>query len=171
MTTALIRGDIQMLRTDGNPEPLDSDQLIQFLHWLTPLLVATVFVAALPLGLFLIPAQAATTQTGDRTKPFVTGHQFEPGPIVNGHHRQPTQGEIEARTQELRAQADTAPPTAAIAIIKQFNDALLAAMRSDPHTDFSHRFAALAPKIDQTFDRRAVLAVSVGPSWARLAPD
>lgn len=31
------------------------------------------------------------------------GHRLEPGPIVNGHHPQPTPGEIKVRTQQLRA--------------------------------------------------------------------
>ena len=30
------------------------------------------------------------------------GHRFEPGPIVNGHNRQPTPAEFEARRQELQ---------------------------------------------------------------------
>jgi hypothetical protein len=56
---------------------------------------------ALAFGLILISAQAAPAQTAG-TPPCITGHKFEPGPIVNGHHRQPTAGEIEARTRELR---------------------------------------------------------------------
>ena len=36
--------------------------------------------------------------------PCVIGHhQFEPGPIVGGHNRQPTPAEFEARTRELMA--------------------------------------------------------------------
>ncbi len=58
--------------------------------------------AALALGLILISAQAAPAQTAGAPS-CITGHKFEPGPIVNGHHRQPTTGEIEARTRELRA--------------------------------------------------------------------
>ena len=30
------------------------------------------------------------------------GHRFEPGPVVNGHNRQPTPAEFEARRQELQ---------------------------------------------------------------------
>jgi hypothetical protein len=52
--------------------------------------------AALALGVTLIAAE-----------PCVIVHQFEPGPIVNGHHRQPTPGEIETRMQELRARSNT----------------------------------------------------------------
>jgi hypothetical protein len=36
-------------------------------------------------------------------EPCIVGHRFEPGPIMNGHNRQPTRGEFEARMQELRA--------------------------------------------------------------------
>ena len=39
----------------------------------------------------------------ERTGPCIVGHRFEPGPIVDGHYRQPTLGEFEARTLELRA--------------------------------------------------------------------
>ena len=42
------------------------------------------------------------TQSG-RTEPCIVGHRFEPGPIVEGHHRQPTRAEFEARMRELRA--------------------------------------------------------------------
>jgi hypothetical protein len=61
------------------------------------------FLALALLGSILISVGAATAQTGDGTEPCVTGHRFEPGPIVHSHHRQPTSGEIEARTQQLRA--------------------------------------------------------------------
>jgi hypothetical protein len=36
-----------------------------------------------------------------RMERCIVGHQFIPGPIVDGHHRQPTQAEFEARTREL----------------------------------------------------------------------
>ena len=55
----------------------------------------------LAFGLMLIFAGNVTTGTGN--SPYVLGHRFEPGPIVNGHNRQPTPREIEARTQQLRA--------------------------------------------------------------------
>jgi phospholipid transport system substrate-binding protein len=64
-----------------------------------------------------------------------------------------------------------APPAAATATIKQFNDALLCAMKSGGRTDFGRRFQALAPAVDQAFDLPAVLSVSVGPSWTSLSPD
>jgi hypothetical protein len=60
-------------------------------------------LVALALSLIMISAGDAQAQSGERTVPCITGHRFEPGPIVNGHHRQPTSGEIESRTQQLRA--------------------------------------------------------------------
>jgi len=32
----------------------------------------------------------------------IAGHRFEPGPILEGHNRQPTVREFQARMQELR---------------------------------------------------------------------
>jgi phospholipid transport system substrate-binding protein len=64
-----------------------------------------------------------------------------------------------------------AAPADAIATIRHFNEALLAASKAGRETDFSRRFQALAPAVDQVFDLRAVLAVSVGPSWTSLSPD
>jgi phospholipid transport system substrate-binding protein len=64
------------------------------------------------------------------------------------------------------------PPQAdATATIKQFNAALLATMKSGGQTDFAHRFQALAPAVDKAFDLPAVLAISVGPSWASLSSE
>jgi hypothetical protein len=71
--------------------------------WIKPQLVA------FALGLTLIFAGNAAARTGEGTEPCVTGHRFEPGPIVNGHHRQPTLDEIEARTQQLRAWNSAGP--------------------------------------------------------------
>lgn len=62
-------------------------------------------LVALALGLILLSARAAMAQTSDGTEPCVTGHRFELGPIVNGHRRQPTPGEFEARMRELRARS------------------------------------------------------------------
>jgi phospholipid transport system substrate-binding protein len=69
-----------------------------------------------------------------------------------------------------RALAQTASADAT-STIKRLNEALLAAMKSGRQTDFSHRFQALAPEIDQAFDLSAVLSVSVGLRWASLSPD
>ena len=55
------------------------------------------------------PAPAAAgdgqgTQTGAAAS-CIVGHRFEPGPIVGGHNRQPTQAEFEARKRELLARS------------------------------------------------------------------
>jgi len=55
--------------------------------------------------------------------------------------------------------------------IRQFNDALLASMKSGGQASFNHRFDALAPAIDQAFDLQAVLSLSVGLGWANLSPE
>ena len=56
------------------------------------------WLVALALGLALTSAGDAMAETGGGIKPCIIEHQFEPGPIVNGHHRQPTLGEVEARS-------------------------------------------------------------------------
>jgi len=69
-----------------------------------------------------------------------------------------------------QAFAETAPVDA-IATVRRFNEALLAAMKSGGRTDFGHRLQELAPAVDQAFDLPAVLSLSVGPFWATLSPD
>lgn len=64
-----------------------------------------------------------------------------------------------------------AAPSDATTTIKQFNDALLSAMKAGERTGFSHRFQALEPAVDQAFDLQGVLSVSIGPTWATLPPD
>jgi hypothetical protein len=53
------------------------------------------------------PSAAAADDSGgtpsEGTQPCIVGRRFEPGPIVDGHNRQPTRAEFEARTRELRA--------------------------------------------------------------------
>jgi phospholipid transport system substrate-binding protein len=68
------------------------------------------------------------------------------------------------------ALADTAPADATMTI-KRLNDALLGAMKTGGQADFGRRFQTLAPAVDQAFDLQAVLAISIGPSWANLSPD
>ena len=68
------------------------------------------------------------------------------------------------------AVADTVPADAT-ATVSQFNAALLATMKSGGRAEFGQRFQALAPAIDRAFDLPAVLAVSIGPSWASLSAD
>ena len=72
----------------------------------------------------------------------------------------------------LAGPALAAPTSAGATVtISQFNAALLAAMKAGGQSDFNSRFNALAPAVDQAFDLPAVLAVSVGPSWASLSAD
>jgi len=77
---------------------------------------------------------------------------------------------IAAAPLSRRALAET-PPADATSTIEHFNGALLAAMKSGGRPDFSRRFQALAPEVDQAFDLPAVLAVSVGSGWTTLSPD
>jgi phospholipid transport system substrate-binding protein len=72
----------------------------------------------------------------------------------------------------LRRRALADPASAdGTAVIKRFNEALLTAMETGEQSDFSHRFQAFAPEVDQAFDLPTVLAVSVGPSWVSFPPD
>jgi phospholipid transport system substrate-binding protein len=66
--------------------------------------------------------------------------------------------------------AEPAPADAA-ATVRALNAALLASMKTGTRIPFNQRFQTLAPAVDQAFDLRAVLATSVGPGWASLAPD
>jgi len=59
---------------------------------------------ALAFGLTLISVPAGTAPSSEGAVRCATAFKFEPGPVVNGMHRQPTAGEIEARIQELRWQ-------------------------------------------------------------------
>jgi phospholipid transport system substrate-binding protein len=56
----------------------------------------------------------------------------------------------------------------ATAPIEHLNDALLAAMKAGDRTNFNERYRALAPVIEQVFNLDAVLASSIGLSWATL---
>jgi hypothetical protein len=60
-------------------------------------------LATLAFGLILLSANAVAAQSADGREPCAAAHRFDPGPIVNGHHRQPTAAEVEARSRELRA--------------------------------------------------------------------
>jgi phospholipid transport system substrate-binding protein len=63
------------------------------------------------------------------------------------------------------AQSDDVSATAPI---KQLDRALLAAMKAGGGTPFDERYRALTPVIEQVFDLDAVLAASIGLSWAAL---
>jgi hypothetical protein len=92
-----------MSRTHDGPTQHVSEPLVRSLHGLTLSIVVTMFVNVLLPGTLLISAQAATAETSVRIAACATGHVFEPGPIANGHRRQPTQAEIDARTRDLWA--------------------------------------------------------------------
>jgi phospholipid transport system substrate-binding protein len=66
------------------------------------------------------------------------------------------------------AGAQTTDAASARMPIERLDDALLVAMRSGDGTPFTDRYLALAPVIEQVFDLDAVLAASVGLSWATL---
>lgn len=60
-------------------------------------------------------------------------------------------------------------PSDAAATIDRLNGALLGAMKAGEQTSFNRRYDMVAPAIEQAFDLPAVLAVSVGPTWAGLS--
>ena len=97
-------------------------------------------LVASALGLILIFAGGAMAQTTDEAERCVTGHRFEPGPIVNGRHRQPTLGEVEARTQQLRALIKASPGSCFAA-----PDDIEAIMLRSPGADSSYRVVELDP--------------------------
>jgi phospholipid transport system substrate-binding protein len=66
------------------------------------------------------------------------------------------------------ASAQTTGDASATAPVEQLDNALLAAMKSGGSTPFEDRYRALAPVIEQVFDLDAILAASVGLSWATL---
>jgi phospholipid transport system substrate-binding protein len=76
---------------------------------------------------------------------------------------------IVAATSWQSARAGT--DASAAAPIARLDAALLAAMKAGKGTPFSQRYAALAPVVEQTFDLDAVLAASIGLSWAGLPSD
>jgi phospholipid transport system substrate-binding protein len=69
------------------------------------------------------------------------------------------------------AGAQTTDDASATAAIEQLDNALLAAMKAGGSTPFDDRYRALAPVIDRVFDLDAVLAASIGLSWATLPAD
>lgn len=77
---------------------------------------------------------------------------------------------IVAAPLSQHSRADTAPGDATVPI-KNFNEALLATMRTGKQTAFSDRFRMLAPVVDQTFDLHAVLVASVGSGWTSVPSD
>jgi hypothetical protein len=73
-----------------------------------PAIMALIFACGLSAVLAVASPRPAAADDGagaqpEATQPCIVGHRFEPGPIVDGHNRQPTRAEFEARMQELRA--------------------------------------------------------------------
>jgi phospholipid transport system substrate-binding protein len=69
------------------------------------------------------------------------------------------------------ASAQTADDASAIAPIQQLDNALLASMKAGGSTPFDERYRTLAPVVEQVFNLDAVLAASIGLSWASLPAD
>jgi phospholipid transport system substrate-binding protein len=67
-----------------------------------------------------------------------------------------------------RAAADTSTGAQPAAPIEQLNNALMQAMQEGGRTPFATRYNTLAPVIERVFDLNAVLARSVGLSWASM---
>lgn len=55
--------------------------------------------------------------------------------------------------------------------IERLDDALLVAMKAGDRTPFTERYQALAPIVEQVFNLDALLAASVGLSWATLSEE
>jgi phospholipid transport system substrate-binding protein len=69
------------------------------------------------------------------------------------------------------ANAQTSGDAAATAPVEQLDNALLAAMKAGNTTPFEDRYRALTPVIEKVFNLDAVLAASVGLTWASLPAD
>jgi phospholipid transport system substrate-binding protein len=69
------------------------------------------------------------------------------------------------------ASAETLDDTSATVPIQQLDSALLASMKAGGSTPFDERYRALGPVIEQVFNLDAVLAASIGLSWATLPAD
>lgn len=66
------------------------------------------------------------------------------------------------------ARAGTGPSGPVFGPVEALDDALIAAMKSGDATSFNRRCQALAPVIDRVFELHAVLAASIGLSWAGI---
>ncbi|HUN41256.1 MAG TPA: ABC transporter substrate-binding protein [Acetobacteraceae bacterium] len=66
--------------------------------------------------------------------------------------------------------ADTGTDAGAFAAINALNEGLVAAMKAGDSTPFVQRYQTLAPVIKRVFDLDAILAASVGLTWAAI-PD
>jgi phospholipid transport system substrate-binding protein len=69
------------------------------------------------------------------------------------------------------ANAQTSGDAAATAPVEQLDNALLSAMKAGNSASFEDRYRALTPVIEKVFNLDAVLAASVGLTWASLPAD
>jgi hypothetical protein len=60
-------------------------------------------LAAFAIALLVVSAPDMMARASVTPAPCTIWHRFVPGPIVNGHRRQPTPAEVEARLRELEA--------------------------------------------------------------------
>lgn len=60
-------------------------------------------LVAFAISLLMVSTPAAAAPASATAAPCTIWHRFVPGPIVNGHRRQPTPGEVEARLRDLEA--------------------------------------------------------------------
>ena len=67
------------------------------------------------------------------------------------------------------ASAETTDDSAPTVPVQQLDGALLAVMKAGRSQPFAQRYRALVPVIEQVFNLEAVLATSIGLSWATLA--
>ncbi len=68
-------------------------------------------LVAFAIGLLVICTPLVMARASAVPAPCAVWHRFVPGPIVNGHRRQPTPGEVEARLRELEALRKMNPAT------------------------------------------------------------
>ena len=105
-TVARVSGDLgrNLISLSMRHTMMDSSRTSRF----APTLVFTLFamIAVAP------PSPAAAEGGGEPnsagTLSRFCGHKFEPGPIVNGHSRQPTPAEFSARMRQLHALSEGA---------------------------------------------------------------
>ena len=71
----------------------------------------------------------------------------------------------------LALPASAADVDPAVAPIRAFYDALLAAMKQADQLGVRGRYDKLAPVIRSTFDLAAMTRIAVGPEWTAIAPD
>ena len=66
--------------------------------------------------------------------------------------------------------AAAAGEDAAVAVIRQFYDGLLAVMKAARTLSFDERYQRLAPLIERTYSLPLMTRIAVGPSWPQIPP-